>query len=116
MNTTKENHTVTLPRYRAWCLSWDDDEDRGSDIIGYDILTHDWGHKDYQNVYMPSSLLRDASDAAEAYADYVHNQRDGYEASWPLQFRVRCPNGSILDFEVDREAVPEFTATLLEPK
>jgi hypothetical protein len=41
----------------------------------------------------------------------VHSQRDGYESSWPLVFRVRSADGTTADFEVDREFVPEFRAS-----
>jgi hypothetical protein len=57
----------------------------------------------------------DAADAAEAYADYVHDNCDGYESSWPLTFRVRDVNGAIADFEVDREHVVEFHASPVKP-
>ena len=60
--------------------------------------------------------LHDAGDAAKAYADYAHGNRDGWESSWPLTFRVRCPDGSIQDFEVAREYVPEFSASPVKPK
>lgn len=100
--------------YRVWCLTWEDDEESGSDLIVYDILQ---GHpRDRRGVvYVPSMHLYDASDAAEAYADYAHGNRDGNESSWPLTFRVRCLDGSLQDFEVDREFVPEFSASLVKP-
>jgi hypothetical protein len=105
---------VTSPprNFRVWCLSWDEQEEHGADIIAYDILTHDYGKSTPRGVvYIASTILRDAADAAEAYADYVYYNRDGYEASWPLVFRVRCADGSTADFEVNREYVPEFTAS-----
>ena len=104
---------MTRPlRYRVWSLSWDEDEEDGADVVGYDIISHDYGKRVPRGiVYVPDTVLFDAGDAAEAYADYVHSQRDGYECTWPLVFRVRCPDGSTADFEVDREYVPEFSAT-----
>lgn len=101
-------------RYRVWCLSWDDDEEYGSDVVGYDIL-HDHP-QDRGVVYIPDIHFHDAGDAAEAYADYAHGNRDGWESSWPLTFRVRCPDGSIQDFEVNREFVPEFSASPVKLK
>jgi hypothetical protein len=74
------------------------------------VLSHGYKHNDRSSVYVPNVLLHGASGAAEAYASYVHDNRDGYETSWPLEFRVRCPDGTIQDFAVDREVVPEFTA------
>jgi hypothetical protein len=96
--------------YRVWCLSWDDDEERGSAVVGYDIVSDGYKQVGHRCVYVPNYLLRDAADAAEAYASYAHSHRDGYESSWPLKFRVQCQDGSIQDFEVDREVVPEFNA------
>ena len=102
-------------RYRVWCLSWEDDEEYGSDVVAYDILNHDYKSRQRGVVYVPSTMFGGAEDAAEAYADYVHSNRDGYESSWPLTFRVRCPDGSVLDFEIDREFVPEFSASPVKP-
>lgn len=96
-------------RFRVWCLSWEDDEAHGCDVVTYDILgEYPRGQRDV--VYVPDTILHDASDAAEAYADYAHRNRDGWESSWPLTFRVLCPDGSTADFEVDRECVPKFKA------
>jgi len=95
----------------VWCLSWDEEEEDGADVVGYDIVNHDYNKRERRGVvYVPDTVLCDASDAAEAYADYVHSQRDGWESSWPLTFRVCCPDGSVVDFEVDREHVPKFSA------
>lgn len=103
---------MTAPlRYRVWCLSWDDNEEYGSDVVAYDILNHDHSREDRRVIYASSFCLNDASDAAEAYADYVHDNRDGYESSWPLKFRVRCPDGQVQDFEVNRDYVTEFSAS-----
>jgi hypothetical protein len=103
---------VTTPvRYRVWCLSWDDEEEYGSDVVGYDFMNHDHSKQERGVVYVPSVSLGTPAEAAEAYADYAHAQRDGNESSWPLTFRVRGPDGSLQDFEVDREYVPEFSAS-----
>jgi len=102
---------TTTPPYRVWCLSWDEDEGDGMDIVGYDILTHDYNKKTPRGVVHVASLhLYDAGDAAEAYADYVHSNCDGSESSWPLEFRVRSPDGSTEDFSVDRDYAPVFDA------
>lgn len=86
---------TTAVRYRVWCLSWDDDEEYGADVVGYDILSHDYNKRVPRGVvYVPDTVLYDASNAAKAYADYVHSNRDGWESTWPLVFRVRCPDGS----------------------
>jgi hypothetical protein len=101
-------------RYRVWCLSWDDTEEDGADIVPYDILGE---HPRMARgvVHVPRAVL-DAADAAEAYAEHAHDDPDGWDSSWPLVFRVRCPDGATADFEVDREYVPEFSAAALEPE
>lgn len=104
---------MTTKRYRAWCLSWGEEEEHGADVVGYDILSHDHAKQERGVVYVANFALGEPGDAAEAYADHVHSERDGYESSWPLVFRVRCPDGSTQDFEVDREYVPEFSARQL---
>lgn len=102
------------PHFHVWCLSWDQDEDDGADIVGYDIFTHDYNKKKQRGiVFVANVSLGDASDAAEAYADHVHSNCDGSESSWPLVFRVRSPDGSIQDFSVDRDYDPVFSAALV---
>jgi len=102
---------VTASRpYRVWCLSWEEDEAHGADVVPYDILRHDFSQERRGVIYVPDTLFGGASDAVEAYADYVHDNRDGYECTWPLVFRARCPDGSTADFEVDRDYVTKFTA------
>lgn len=101
--------------FRAWCLSWDQDEDDGYDVVGYDIFTHDYNKRTPRGVVQVASVnLADAGDAAEAYADYVHGNCDGSESSWPLLFRVRSPDGTIEDFSVDRDFEPVFTARVVK--
>lgn len=106
--------TDLLRRYRVWCLSWDEEEEHGCDVVSYAILG-DYPSDQRGVVHVADTILHDASDAAEAYADYVHDQRDGYECAWPLVFRVRCPDGSTCDFEVDRDFVTQFSAAPLKP-
>lgn len=103
-----------LRRFRVWCLSWEEEEEHGCDVVSYDILG-DYPKSQRGVVHVPDSILYDDGDAAEAYADYVHDQRDGYESSWPLTFRVRSADGSTADFEVDREHVVEFHASPVKP-
>jgi hypothetical protein len=101
---------VSAPvRYRAWCVSWDDEEEDGADVVGRDVLDHDHAARERGVVYVPIYSLDTAADAAEAYADHVHDHRDGRESTWPLVFRVRCPDGTTRDFEVYRDFVPEFS-------
>jgi hypothetical protein len=100
---------TALVRYRVWCLSWDDEEEDGSDVVSYDILGA-YPRSERGVIRVPSTVLYDAEDAAEAYAEYAHDNRDGYESSWPLVFRVRCLDGATCDFEVDRDYAPQFSA------
>jgi len=95
-------------RFRVWCLSWEEDEEHGCDVVTYDICG-EYPRDQRGVVHVADTVLLDASDAAEAYADYVHDNRDGWECTWPLMFRVRSSDGSTADFEVDREYVAEFS-------
>lgn len=101
-------------RYRVWCLSWDDTEEQGSDLVSYDILGEH--PRPVRGVVHVPRTVFGAADAAEFYAEHAHDDRDGWDSSWPLVFRVRSPDGTISDFEVDREYVPEFSASRLEPE
>lgn len=94
-------------KFRVWCLSWDEDDAHGCDVEHGKI-----------GEYIPPTSRRivnwnvqSPADAAEAYADYCHDHRDGYEDKWPLKFRVRSEDGTVQDFEVDREMVAEFSAS-----
>lgn len=106
---------MTAPPYHVWCVSWQDEEEYGSDVVGYYIGTHDFAAQKPGVVYVSAYELRTAADAAEAYADYVHSHRDGWEATWPLVFRVRGPDGAVQDFEVHRDFAPEFSASPVKP-
>lgn len=104
-------------KFLVWCTSYDDTEDDACSVecAPYTVLC------EYTRRRITVYSLRDAAHAAEVYARYVHGQRDGWESTWPLQFRVKhcLPidvvaaswDGLIEDFEVDREVVPEFTAS-----
>lgn len=97
------------PRYRVWCLSWDERKGDGADVVGYDIVSHDYAAEKRGVVYAPS-IVSSAADAARAYAEYVYLQRDGCDVTWPLEFCVCSSDGSTADFEVTCEHVPEFNA------
>ena len=106
----EQDTVINVGRYRVWCLSWDDDEHDGSIVCVYDIMTHDLNRQEKGVVYASNVSVFDLGDVVEAYADWMHSKREGYEVTWPLEFRVRCPDKSIHDFEVHREHVPKFTA------
>lgn len=98
-------------KFRVWCLSWEETELDAADV---EVGPHETsGHF----IQLPTIHLDrgGASDAAEAYADYCHDNRDGYECTWPLKFRVRSEDGSVQDFEVERDFVTEFSARPVKP-
>lgn len=101
--------------YRVWCLSWDEEEEHGTSITGYDFLNHDPAQQERGILYVPSFELGSAPSAAEAYANYAYGQRDGWESTWPLTFRVRSPDGSTSDFEVTCNHEPVFRAHSIGP-
>lgn len=59
---------------------------------------------------------REQAQIAEKCADDYHANHDGWEASWPVMLAIYESEYSpaIATFEVDREAVPEFTARLAQ--
>lgn len=102
--------------YRVWCLSCDDTEEDGKDLVTVglsqalrSVLASTPRWRDPIEVY----YALDAQRAAEEYAGWYHDSRDGYEDTWPLTFRVRCPDGSLQDFEVNRNFDPTFSASEL---
>jgi len=49
---------------------------------------------------------------AEDAAEYEFSNRDGWEATWPLTFRLWDMDGKKLGvFEVEQEAVPSFNTS-----
>lgn len=79
----------------------------------YKVGEQGWEHGPYavQSHFSSDNLDRVAEDAAEDY----HSHHDGWESQWPLVFRIfnkdELPLGK---FEVEREAVPSFSASLLD--
>jgi len=106
---------MTPVRYRVWCLSWEDSEEDGSDVVSYDFMNHDYEKQDRGVIYVPYVSLGEPAEAAEAYAEYAHDERSGYEDTWPLVFRVRCPDGTTCDFKVDCDYAPQFSASFVKP-
>lgn len=86
------------------------------DIVSYDPAAEDVNVLRKGEVRVAFWNLADASEAAEIYADWAHDSRDGYEDVWPLSFRVRSEDGTVQDFEVQREYMAEFSATPFEVK
>jgi hypothetical protein len=100
--------------YRVWCISWDETDKEGMDVAGYDPVTDDYKPSSTA-IVVPFYNLKNAEDAVLEYARYAHNHRDGYECTWPLTFRVRNPDGSTEDFEVERDYEPTFSACRVSP-
>ena len=63
--------------------------------------------EDYHRTYDASSH----KEAAELAAEYDHSQRDGWEWSWPVIYKVRSPSGQLALVEISREMVPDFHAS-----
>ncbi len=101
-------------RFRVWCLSWDDTEENGMDVVGYDPVTESAPRKG--EIQVAFYNLASPDEAAEIYADYCHDDRDGHEDKWPLKFRVKSEDGSVHDFEVERDFVTEFEAHPVKPQ
>jgi hypothetical protein len=74
---------------------------------------HFW-RPDYSETFDDADVFEvfDPSDlelCAEEYAEFYHNERDGWEARWPIEFHIAKPDGTFLGVvEVDREARPHF--------
>ncbi len=92
--------------YRVWCLSWEESEDSG---VSFSDRPSVQGGLVEQLIAGDKWAL-DAENAAEGAAVHYHSHRDAWKSLWPLVFRVRSPDGTLTDFEVDRESVPEFHA------
>lgn len=101
-------------KFRVWCLSWDDTEDNGNDVISYDPVDPELPQHDVGDILVPFYNLASAAEAVEPYAEWCYYNRDGHEDDWPLKFRVRSEDGTVQDFEVDREMVAEFSASPMD--
>ena len=101
--------------YRVWCLSWDDTEEDGCDVTVVTDVAKAFKKSPPRGVIWSFAAL-DAETAAEMYADYAHDHRDGNECTWPLLFRVRCPDGAVQDYSVDRDFAPTFRAAPIRQK
>ncbi len=70
-----------------------------------------WKVPDRVSLFYPDvkTPCDDVEDAAEQYADYFHDNRDGNENTWPLNFVVHNGKEFFL-VTVDREFNPTFAA------
>lgn len=63
--------------------------------------------------YIPGSDGRDFEMMAEHCAEQWHSNHDGWEATWPVEFRVYEDDIEVGRFSVDREYVPHFYGNAL---
>lgn len=75
-----------------------------------------WKVPDRRGILYPetSAPVTDAREAAELYAEYFHNQCDGWESTWPLEFVVH-DGEHYFRIEVEREMAPDFHASKPKP-
>lgn len=102
---------MTAPIFRVWCLSWDDSDREGRDVVGYNPGTETAPRQGLAFYICNEDHM--AWDAVKLYAEWAHDNRDGHEAAWPLTFRVRKPDGTTEDFEVERAYAVTFTPRTL---
>ena len=63
------------------------------------------------------NLPEELEGAAEEYAEYYHDNRDGWESSWPIIFNIADEDGKYLgSVEVDRETRPHFVGKQRQPE
>lgn len=82
-----------------------DDHDEGS---RYDVPTKKSLLQG--RVYTPGEASRDWELMAESCADDYHSNHDGWEASWPLEFRLYEDGAEVAHVTVDCEHRPSFQA------
>lgn len=94
--------------YRVW---WHDEfRDCKTDDERDDAA---WPVPDRRSFFNPDLVTpcEDIEDAAEQYAEYFHNNRDGWENSWPIEFVVHDGRAFHL-VSVDRDYDPTFSAAI----
>ena len=73
-----------------------------------------WRKDDYEDieevpVFDREFLNEDIEYVAETYAEHYHDNFDGWECSWPVEFMVATEDGKILGrVKVERESRPHF--------
>lgn len=108
MTTTDEKPLLDRhPCYRVWCIAHNMEEPEEHGKSYFD--------KPYaKSLGWPGEWTCDADDAARRYAEYFYNECDGHRDRWPIRFRVRSPDGTTTDFDVECEYEPSFSATAVE--
>jgi len=101
---------TTTAKMRVWILDEfkDCDEDEREDLS--------WSVPDRRGILYPENAWRcdDPREAAKVFAEYFHNQRDGWECTWPIEVVVHDGDRYWI-VEVARETVPEFLAAKPKP-
>lgn len=57
----------------------------------------------------------DPAYVAEECAQHFHDNHDGWETVWPIEFLVTLTDGRQVLCYVERDVRPEFTASVIEP-
>lgn len=103
-------------RFFVWCLTWEESEDEACEVIPYDPISEGWQRDEKQKIWAAFKPSLTVVEAAETAAEHYHVHRSGWEASWPLRFRVKAATtGEIFDIDVEREVVPRFSGTVIKP-
>lgn len=97
-------------KYRVW---WKEEFDQRN---AEERETSAWIVPVRRGVLYPEMISEcdDVDEAAEEYAEYFHNNRDGWENTWPLEFVVHDGTNYFV-VEVEREYDPTFSAYKAKP-
>lgn len=91
--------------------------------LHYSILEYGENSFDFDNVftspnlgeYSSSTKLWDLETFSEELARHVFNNRDGWDETWPLTFRLWTEDATCIgDFVVEMERVPSFYSVKVE--
>lgn len=75
------------------------------------LSENDWEYETYDVPAKQTRLCFDHRDLAEKCAEYYHDNHDGWESSWPCDFRIYDADRNFVGcWEVDRESMPVFHA------
>jgi hypothetical protein len=65
--------------------------------------------------FVPGAESRDFEIMAEHCAEDYHNNHDGWESSWPLEFRIWEDGVLVARISVERESRPHFSGYQMDP-
>jgi len=65
--------------------------------------------------FVSACSLKDGLDyIAEVYAEYYHDNRDGWDVTWPITFSISREGVYLGDVSVERESRPHFSASIVK--